>query len=41
MEKGGRAAASGSRLPNLTEPLDIQTNEEYGQKRKCTHPPLF
>ena len=22
-------------LPNLTEPLDIDKNEEYGQKRNC------
>ena len=28
-------------LPILTEPLDIKRNEEYGQKRKCPHEPLF
>ena len=25
----------------LTERLDIQTNDENGQKRKCPHDPLF
>ena len=25
----------------LTEPLYIDRNEEYGQKRKCPHEPLF
>ena len=27
--------------PNLTEPLDINRNEEYGQKRNCAPLPLF
>ena len=27
--------------PNLTEPLDIERNEEYGQKRNCPPGPLF
>ena len=36
-----RAAAVGSGLPNLTEPLDIDRNEEYGQKQNCAPPPLF
>ena len=27
--------------PNLTELLDNQRNEKYGQKRKCPHEPLF
>ena len=27
--------------PNLTEPLYIGRNEEFGQKRKCPPEPLF
>ena len=40
----GAAATSATRLlllTYLTEPLDIDQNEEYGQKRKCPLGPLF
>ena len=40
-EPSWRAAAVGSGTPNLTEPLDIDRNEEYGQQRNCPSWPLF
>ena len=36
-----RGGEGGMSQPNLTEPLDIDQNEEYGQKRKCPPGPLF
>ena len=34
-----RNSQKGSRLSNLTEPLYIEGNEEYGQKQKCPSDP--